>query len=149
MSNASLQEHELLRVGDLAARTGVNPRLLRYYENQGLIAAERSSAGQRLFEATAVEQVRYIRMLLEAGLPTRVIGELLGCIHDPGRVERCALPTLVEHLRAHDERIAKLLSTRDALQGLIDSSTPLHPPRCDRPDPRHVTDTPRRRSIQY
>ncbi|HYH31445.1 MAG TPA: MerR family transcriptional regulator [Pseudonocardia sp.] len=124
MSQASLHGRELLRVGDLAARTGVSPRLLRYYENQGLIDAERSSTGQRLFEATAVEQVRYVRRLLEAGLPTRVIRELLGCIHEPGRLEPCAVPTLVEHLRAHDERIADLLSTRHALQGLIDSSSP-------------------------
>ncbi|WP_198961780.1 MerR family transcriptional regulator [Pseudonocardia sp. MH-G8] len=124
MSQASRQACELLRVGDLAARTGVNPRLLRYYENQGLIEAARSSTGQRLFEPTAVEQVRYVRQLLDAGLPTRVIGELLGCIRESGRLEPCAVPTLVEHLRAHDERIAGLLGTRHALQGLIDSSSP-------------------------
>lgn len=122
MSRASVEER-LLRVGDLAARTGVGPRLLRYYENQGLITAERSSTGQRLFHAAAIDQVRYIRQLLQAGLPTRVIGELLDCIHEPGRLEPCAVPTLVEHLRAHDERIADLLSTRAALQGLIDSSS--------------------------
>ena len=122
MSRASVEER-LLRVGDLAARTGVGPRLLRYYENQGLITAERSSTGQRLFDAAAIDQVRYIRQLLQAGLPTRVIGELLDCIHEPGRLEPCAVPTLVEHLRAHDERIADLLSTRAALQGLIDSSS--------------------------
>ncbi|MHA6625742.1 MerR family transcriptional regulator [Pseudonocardia sichuanensis] len=124
MSQASRQARELLRVGDLAARTGVNPRLLRYYENQGLIEAARSSTGQRLFDAAAVEQVRYVRQLLDAGLPTRVIRELLGCIREPGRLEPCAVPTLVEHLRAHDERIAGLLGTRHALQGLIDSSSP-------------------------
>lgn len=122
MSKASAEEL-MLRVGDLAARTGVNPRLLRYYENQGLITAERSATGQRLFDAAAIDQVRYIRQLLEAGLPTRVIGQLLDCIHEPGRLEPCAVPTLVEHLRAHDERIADLLSTRAALHGLIDSSS--------------------------
>jgi DNA-binding transcriptional MerR regulator len=124
VSEASLRGREMLRVGDLAARTGVGPRLLRYYENQGLLDAARSSTGQRLFEPTAVEQVRCIRQLLEAGLPTRVIRELLGCIREPGRLEPCAVPTLVEHLRAHDERIAGLLGTRHALQGLIDSSSP-------------------------
>lgn len=124
MSNASLDQQEVLRVGDLAARTGVSPRLLRYYENQDLLAAERSSTGQRLFAAIAVEQVRSIRLLLEAGLPTRIIRELIDCVHEPGRLEPCAVPTLVEHLEAHDQRIAHLLSTRAALQGLIDSSTP-------------------------
>lgn len=121
MAKAS-PEYELLRVGDLAARTGVNPRLLRYYENQGLLTAERSPSGQRLFDVAAVGQVRSIRRLLEAGLPTRVIGELLDCIHDPGRLDPCAVPLLVDHLRAHDERIADLLTTRTALQGLIDAA---------------------------
>lgn len=122
MSKASVEDR-LLRVGELAARTGVNPRLLRYYENQGLITAERSATGQRLFDVAAIEQVRYIRQLLEAGLPTRVIGELLDCVHDAGGLEPCAVPTLVEHLRAHDEHIASLVGTRTALQGLIDSSS--------------------------
>lgn len=121
MSEASV-DARLLRVGDLAARTGVSPRLLRYYENRRLISAERSSTGQRLFSPDVVDQVRYVRQLLEAGLPTRVIGELLECINEPGRLEPCAVPTLVEHLRVHDERIADLVSTRAILHGLIESS---------------------------
>ncbi|UNX55188.1 MerR family transcriptional regulator [Georgenia sp. TF02-10] len=122
MSRASGTDR-LLRVGELAALTGVSARLLRYYDNQGLLAAERSPTGQRLFHPAAAEQVRYIRSLLEAGLPTRVIGELIDCIYEPGRIEPCAVPTLVEHLNEHDQRIAGMLSTRAALQGLIDSSS--------------------------
>ena len=111
-----------LRIGELSARTGVGTRLLRYYENQGLLTAERSSAGQRLFDPSAVHQVGHVRRLLAAGLPTRVIAELLGCIHDADALEPCAVPTLVAHLREHDARLAALQGTRSALQGLIDSS---------------------------
>lgn len=124
MSQASRASQKLLRVGELASRTGVSPRLLRYYENKGLLTAQRSSTGQRLFEDTTVDQVQHIRLLLEAGLSTRIISELLDCIHDPGRLEPCAVPTLVEHLRTHDQRIAELTLTRHALRGLIDSSAP-------------------------
>ncbi|WP_239088846.1 MerR family transcriptional regulator [Micromonospora gifhornensis] len=123
MSQANGQRRRLLRIGELALRTGVSPRMLRHYDNQGLLPAERSATGQRLFEVSAVEQVRSIRLLLDAGLPTRVIAELLECIHEPGRLEPCAVPTLIEHLQAYDKRIAALLSTRTALQGLIDSSS--------------------------
>lgn len=123
MAEESRGEGRLLRVGDLAARTGASPRMLRHYENQGLIEAECSSAGQRLFDPAVGDQVRHIRMLLSAGLPTRVISELLDCIHDPGRLEPCAVPMLVEHLRDYDSQIAELVSTRDTLQGLIESST--------------------------
>ncbi|MBZ2195581.1 MerR family transcriptional regulator [Occultella gossypii] len=124
MSGASRGPDERVRIGELAARTGVSPRLLRYYESQGLIVAERSASGQRLFAETTVGVVQHVRLLLEAGLPTRVIRELLDCIRDPGRLDPCAVPILVEHLRVHDERIANLVSTRDTLQGLIDTSRP-------------------------
>lgn len=114
----------LLRVGDLSAHTGVNPRLLRHYENQGILPAQRSSTGQRLFDSNAIDRVLHIRELLNAGLPTRVIRELLGCIHEPGRLEPCAVPVLVEHINDYDARIAALATTRSSLQGLIDASTP-------------------------
>ncbi|MGY4720214.1 MerR family transcriptional regulator [Naumannella cuiyingiana] len=113
-----------LRVGELAERTGVSARLLRHYENSGILPARRSSAGQRLFDAGAVERVRRIRELLAAGLPVRVIRELVDCIHEPGRLEPCAVPVLVAHLREHDARIAELEGTRTSLQGLIDASAP-------------------------
>lgn len=34
-----------MKIGDLARETGVSPRLLRYYEEQGLLASERPSGG--------------------------------------------------------------------------------------------------------
>lgn len=111
-----------LRIGELSSATGVNRRLLRYYEAQGLIAATRSSGGHRAYDQQAVVAVRHVRDLLAAGLPTRVIRELLSCIREPGRLEPCAVPTLVEHLREFDEQIASLASTRTTLAGLIDSS---------------------------
>ncbi|WP_309132064.1 MerR family transcriptional regulator [Brevibacterium sp.] len=124
MSGASREvEGELLRIGELAARTSATPRMLRHYENEGLIAAERSSTGQRLFDRSVVEQVRSIRRLLGAGLPLEAIRELLDCIHDTDRLEPCAVPLLADHLRVYDGRIAELTTTRDALQGLIDASS--------------------------
>lgn len=124
MSESNTGEVALLRIGELAEQTGASPRGLRHYENQGLITAQRSSTGQRRFSASAAEQVRHIRMLLNAGLPTRVIGELIDCIRDPGRLDPCAVPTLVEHLQDYDRRLSELESTRMTLQGLIDSSQP-------------------------
>lgn len=96
-----------LRIGVAAALTSTTPRMLRHYEKQGLIATERSSAGQRLFDSSVIDQVRSIRWLLSAGLPTEAIRELLDCIHDTNRIEPCAVPLLTlsclrwPHRRAH------------------------------------------------
>lgn len=122
MSGANLDEPAHLKIGELAAATGVNHRLLRYYEAQGLITATRTSSGHRTYDPHTIRAVGHIRDLLTAGLPTRVIRELLGCIREPGRLDPCAVPTLVEHLHGYDEQIASLASTRTTLAGLIDSS---------------------------
>lgn len=122
MSEARPTSRELLRIGELSARTGVGPRLLRYYQNKGLLAADRSTSGQRLFDPSVVERVRAIRSLLDVGLPTRTIRELIDCVHEPGRLEPCATPVLVEHLKAYNARIADLESTREGLEALINSA---------------------------
>ncbi|HLS46334.1 MAG TPA: MerR family DNA-binding transcriptional regulator, partial [Ornithinicoccus sp.] len=36
-----------MKIGDVARRTGVAPRLIRYYEQQGLLAADRAANGYR------------------------------------------------------------------------------------------------------
>jgi DNA-binding transcriptional MerR regulator len=62
-----------MKIGDLAARTGVSVPALRYYEQQGLLSAARTPAGQRVYPEAAVERVELIRMLLAAGLSSRTI----------------------------------------------------------------------------
>lgn len=131
MSPATMYQSAHLKIGELSAATGVSHRLLRYYEEQGLITAARSSGGHRLYEAQVIAAVGHIRDLLAAGLPTRVIRELLDCIQEPGRLEPCAVPTLIEHLEDFDDRIASLASTRATLAGLIDTSTALPAPMPD------------------
>ncbi|WP_374225966.1 MerR family DNA-binding transcriptional regulator [Micromonospora sp. C41] len=42
-----------MRIGELSARTGVSARSIRYYEQQGLLAALRTPSGQRVFAESA------------------------------------------------------------------------------------------------
>jgi DNA-binding transcriptional MerR regulator len=123
VADATADATELLSIGDLARRSESSPRLLRYYEGQGLLTASRTTSNHRRFPAGAVVTVRSIRLLLDAGVPTRLIRELLDCVRDASRVEPCAVPVLAGHLREHDEKLARLAATRAALQGLIDGST--------------------------
>ena len=71
-----------MRIGELATRTGVSVRALRYYEEQGLLVSERSPSGQRHYPDEAVDRVRLIQQLYAAGLPSRSIAELLPCVVD-------------------------------------------------------------------
>ena len=72
-----------MRIGELAAASGVSPRSLRYYEQQGLVRSERTPGGWRDFDESMVERVVMIQHLFAAGLASTTIGELLPCLDAP------------------------------------------------------------------
>ncbi|ARF71061.1 MerR family transcriptional regulator [Streptomyces sp. NPDC012600] len=116
-----------MKIGELATATGVSVRLLRYYEEQGLLASSRLDSGHRRYDDSAPDVVRRIRSLLDAGLPTRVIRDLQPCVRQDGTVAACKLETLQEHLRGLDDRISALSETRTSLAGLISAARPDEP----------------------
>ncbi|MFD6329441.1 MerR family transcriptional regulator [Streptomyces niveus] len=107
-----------MRIGELARRTGVTTRALRYYEEQSLLTAERSASGQRHYAETAVDRIHLIRQLYAAGLSSKTIAELTPCVID-GK----ATPELLQRLAAErdhlDRHIADLAQTRDRLDSVI------------------------------
>ncbi|MFC7730192.1 MerR family transcriptional regulator [Actinomadura keratinilytica] len=71
-----------MRIGELARRTGVSTRSLRYYEEQGLLVPDRTPGGQRDYPEQAVDRVIRIQELYAAGLHSKKIAELLPCMRD-------------------------------------------------------------------
>ncbi|BDD77163.1 MerR family transcriptional regulator [Streptomyces violaceoruber] len=115
-----------MRIGELSERTGTPRRLLRYYEEQGLIAVERSSNGYREYDDALVDRVLQIRGLLEAGLPTRIIKEILPCLHQPRTIHLAnATPEMIATLELErdqmTERIQSLIRNRDAVAAYVDA----------------------------
>ncbi len=110
-----------MRIGELSKRTGVSPRSLRYYEEQGLLGSSRSDAGQRHYSDAAVQRVSLIRQLFDAGMSSRVIATVLPCVDVPGDLG-VAEETFAAMMRERDRvdaDIAHLIETRDALDVLI------------------------------
>lgn len=57
-----------MKIGELAAATGLAPSAIRFYEQSGLLpAAERSANGYRSYSADAVERLRYIQLAQALG----------------------------------------------------------------------------------
>ncbi|MDT7805838.1 MAG: hypothetical protein QOI78_9271 [Actinomycetota bacterium] len=111
-----------MRIGDLAERTGVSTRLLRYYEEQGLLSASRDGNGYRCYGEDAVVRVRQIRRLLAAGLNTEVIGSALQCARgEEAHLDLCPELAQVLHreLTAMDDRIGTLQRRRSTLAGYL------------------------------
>lgn len=118
-----------MRIGDLATRTRVSVRALRYYEEQGLLASTRSGSGQRHYGDAAVNRVRLIQQLYGAGLSSRTIAELLPCVD-----ARVSTPGSRARLAAERDRIdmqiAELTLARDRLNDIIDMTSRPNP-ECD------------------
>lgn len=125
----------VMRIGEVAARARVSPRALRYYEEQGLLESERTSAGQRVYPESAVERVRLIQQFFTAGLPSRTILQLLPCV-DAGYASPEAFEVLEAERARITEAIADLALARDALDRMIEIAhhpTPEHCPALREP----------------
>jgi DNA-binding transcriptional MerR regulator len=108
----------MIRIGDLAAQSGVSTRALRYYEEQDLLPAARSGGGQRCYPEAAVGRVRLIQDLFAAGLASRQIAVLLPCV-DAQEATPEALMILATERDRVDRQIQDLISTRDRLDTVI------------------------------
>lgn len=112
----------LVRIGEVARGAGVSVRAVRYYEQQGLLIAERSASGQRLYRQDAVTLVRFFQQMFAAGLTSRRITELLPC-WDSGhtdaeqramlRAERDRIQAKVDDLQAALDRLDEVIAITD------------------------------------
>ncbi len=85
-----------MQIGQLSERTGASVRSLRYYEQQGLLAAERLDNGYREYPENAVATVETIRALLSIGLPTALVKDVLPCT--VGERAEAACPDLLRRI---------------------------------------------------
>ena len=113
-----------MRIGELAKKTGVPARMLRYYEEQGLINPRRLENGYRVYDDYLVDRVGKIRGLVDSGIPTRIVADILPCLDKPQAiVVRDADPQLRELLVQERDRMSakiKFLShNRDAITRYI------------------------------
>src|SRR5439155_104598 len=96
-------------------------RLLRYYEEQGLLTPARQPSGYRQYADTDVETVHRIRAMLAAGLGTSLIAQVLPCVHgDAGRIVPVC-PELVGRLRHERDRVTESISELRNTQQMLDS----------------------------
>jgi DNA-binding transcriptional MerR regulator len=123
-------EERLLRIQEVAAETGLTTRAIRYYEEIGLLApAARSEGDYRLFDASDLERLRFIKELRDdAGFSLAQIGQLLEdeaarernrerfrSTADP--IERRGL--LLEAVERNERQIETLRAKRDRLDTMI------------------------------
>lgn len=113
-----------MRIGELSRRTGVAPRLLRYYEEQGLISSHRAPNGYRSYDEEHVERARQVAAMIRSGLTTRLTRALLELeeIEGAEQVTSCSRDVaelLARSLADIEDRIECLSRSRDTIRGFL------------------------------
>jgi len=104
-----------IRVGELAAATGLTVRTLHYYEEIGLLnPSQRTHAGHRLYNAADVARLYQICLLRRLGLPLAEIGRALD---EPTWSLRTALAAHLTHLDRQLESVGQLRTRLASLLG--------------------------------
>lgn len=100
---------EPLTIGELSARSGVAASALRFYEDRGLIRAERNGAGHRRYSRPTIRRVAFIVFAQKVGLTLEEIREELATLPGDRVPKRDDWARLSESwTRRIDERIAEL-----------------------------------------
>lgn len=112
-----------MRISEAAEQAAVPARLLRYYEEQGLLSPERNTSGYRDYSDTDVELARRIRQLLDAGLSTATIRTVLPCLTERAGQLAPICAGLIDDLKREQARIEAsidaLTRSRDAISAVV------------------------------
>jgi MerR family redox-sensitive transcriptional activator SoxR len=111
---------ELLTIGDFAARSGVAPSALRYYEKEGLIRSTRTGGNQRRYLRSELRRVAFIKIAQQVGVSLDEIRDALDALPENRTPTKADWSRLSARWRKRlDERITLMERLRDQLTGCI------------------------------
>jgi MerR family transcriptional regulator, redox-sensitive transcriptional activator SoxR len=109
-----------LTIGEVAARSGVAPSALRFYEAEGLIAARRTEGNQRRYDRSMLRRIAFIQAGRAAGIPLERIHAALETLPSDRSPNTRDWQRLSRSWRADlDRRIATLQALRARLTTCI------------------------------
>ncbi|MDY7105802.1 MAG: heavy metal-responsive transcriptional regulator [Actinomycetota bacterium] len=124
-----------MKIGELADRTGVTVKTIRYYESIDLLPeVERTASGYRSYGEDAVERLGFILEAKAAGLSLAEIRSVLELKGAGASTCRHTRELLRRHVAEIDERMRALTEARVALVGLAERAEALDPSECVDPN---------------
>lgn len=109
-----------MTVGEVTHRSGMAASALRYYEREGLIAATRTSGGQRRYERNVLRRLAFIRAARNVGLTLEEVREALGRLPSSRTPTKADWSAISRDWRQRlNEQIQALEALRDGLDSCI------------------------------
>lgn len=121
----------LLNIGEAAQTSGVSAKMIRHYEDIGLIPkAGRTGSGYRVYRQPDVHRLRFVRRARDLGFPMKEIEALLGLWNDRRRASSEVKRLTTKHIADLDRKITELQAMRRTLAELSRHCHGDHRPDC-------------------
>ena len=121
----------MMNIGEAAAASGVSAKMIRYYEETGLIPpAGRTASGYRTYGPKEVQILRFVRRARELGFPMEKVADLLALWRDRSRASADVKQLAEAQVEALDARIREMQDMKATLQHLVHSCAGDQRPDC-------------------
>jgi Cu(I)-responsive transcriptional regulator len=131
-----------VNIGQASKASGVSAKMIRHYEEVGLIpAASRTESGYRQYNEAEVHSLRFIRHARDLGFSIAQIGELVGLWQNRRRSSSRVKALALAHVAELERKVASLQAMKETLEHLAHCCHGDDRPECPILD-RLADDTP-------
>ncbi|SCZ51140.1 Cu(I)-responsive transcriptional regulator [Epibacterium ulvae] len=109
-----------MNIGDVAERSGLPAKTIRYYEDIGLIRPHRSANGYRCFVESDLHKLAFLARARALGFSIEDCRTLVGLYEDESRASADVKDLAQQHLRKIDAKISDLEAMRNTLSELVE-----------------------------
>ena len=119
-----------MNIGDVASRSGLPAKTIRYYEDIGFVKPLRDTNGYRVFQEKELHKLTFLNRARALGFTIEDCRALLALYEDETRSSSDVKRIANEHLQQIDAKITNLKAMRNALSHLIEECAGDHRPDC-------------------
>lgn len=120
-----------MNIGQVAKQSGISAKMIRYYEDIGLIeAAKRSDAGYRIYTVQDLKTLGFIKHARELGFSSEQMKELISLWRNTGRSSAEVKQLASQHIQALNQKIQSLQDMVNALEQSVAHCAGDHRPEC-------------------
>jgi Cu(I)-responsive transcriptional regulator len=121
----------MMNIGEASRASGVSAKMIRYYEETGLIPpAGRTASGYRIYGPKEVQILRFVRRARDLGFPMERVADLLALWRDRARASADVKHLAEDQIHALEARIREMQAMKATLEHLAHACAGNDRPDC-------------------